>query len=166
MEHSPFWWTVNRWVKSSWDVTPCRSVSGRRCLKIPYFLRYQGQVAPRSPLDCVKALRIFRNGCNFSPSDTASHPRILKSAVTSLWEPQPSQSTPTFWIKFGVDKGWIELKGRRRRRRKQLMYYINERKGCWKLKEDALARSLWRTRFRRGYGWTCRITNNEINEYM
>jgi hypothetical protein len=46
----------------------------------------------------------------------------------------------------------IEMTGRRKRRRKQLLDDLNEKKGYWKLKEEALDRTLWRTRFGRSYG--------------
>jgi hypothetical protein len=46
----------------------------------------------------------------------------------------------------------IEMTGRRGRRRKQLLDYVKEKKRYWKLKEEALDRTLWRTRFGRGYG--------------
>jgi hypothetical protein len=40
---------------------------------------------------------------------------------------------------------------RRGRRRKQLPYDLKETRGYWNLKEEALDRSMWRTRFGRGY---------------
>jgi hypothetical protein len=40
----------------------------------------------------------------------------------------------------------------RRGRLKQLLDDLKETRGYWKLKEEALARSLWRTRLGRGYG--------------
>jgi len=45
----------------------------------------------------------------------------------------------------------IEVTGRRGRRRKQLLDDIKERRGYWKLKVEALDRTLPRTRFARGY---------------
>jgi hypothetical protein len=39
------------------------------------------------------------------------------------------------------------LAARRGRRRKQLLDYLNETRGYLKLKEEALDRALWRTRF-------------------
>jgi hypothetical protein len=44
------------------------------------------------------------------------------------------------------------VKGRRRRRSKQLLENLQETRGCWKLKEEALDRTMWRTHFGRGYG--------------
>jgi hypothetical protein len=41
--------------------------------------------------------------------------------------------------------------GRRGRRRKQLLDNPNDKRGYWKLKEEALDLTLWRTRFGRGY---------------
>jgi hypothetical protein len=48
--------------------------------------------------------------------------------------------------------GGIGVMGRRGRRRKKLLDDLNETRGYWKLKEEALDRTLWRTRFGRGYG--------------
>ena len=46
----------------------------------------------------------------------------------------------------------MEVTGRRGRRRKQLLDDLKEKRGYWKLKEEALYLTLWRTRFGRGYG--------------
>jgi hypothetical protein len=51
----------------------------------------------------------------------------------------------------GKLEGRIEMTGRGRRR-KQLLDDLKEKKRYWKLKEEALDRTLWRTRFVRGYG--------------
>jgi hypothetical protein len=48
--------------------------------------------------------------------------------------------------------------GRRGRRRKQLLDDLKEKRGYWKLKEEALDRTLWRSRFGRGYGPVVRQT--------
>jgi hypothetical protein len=48
--------------------------------------------------------------------------------------------------------GRIEMKGRRGRRCKQVLDDRKGKKEYWKLKKEALDRSLWRTRFGRGYG--------------
>ena len=48
--------------------------------------------------------------------------------------------------------GRIEVRGRRRRRSRKLLCDLKERSGYWKLKQEALNRALWRTRFERGYG--------------
>jgi hypothetical protein len=58
----------------------------------------------------------------------------------------------------GKLEGRIEMAGRRGRRRKQLLDDLNEKKRYWKLKEEALDRTLWRTRFGRGYGPVVRQT--------
>jgi hypothetical protein len=44
-------------------------------------------------------------------------------------------------------EGRIEVMGRRGRRRKQLLDDLKEKWGYWKLKEEALDRTLWRTRY-------------------
>jgi hypothetical protein len=59
-------------------------------------------------------------------------------------------------------EGRIEMMGRRGRRRKQLLDDLKEKKRYWKLKEEALDRTVWRTRFRRGYGPVVR----QITELM
>jgi hypothetical protein len=43
------------------------------------------------------------------------------------------------------------MTGRRGRRHKQLLDYLKEKRRYWKLKEEALDDTLWRTRFGRGY---------------
>jgi hypothetical protein len=58
----------------------------------------------------------------------------------------------------GKLEGRIEMKGRRGRRRKQLLDDLKERRGYCKLKEEVLDRTLWRTRFGRGYGPVVRQT--------
>jgi hypothetical protein len=58
----------------------------------------------------------------------------------------------------GKLEGRIEMSGRRGRRRKQLLDDLKEKKRYWKLKEEALDRTLWRTRFERGYGPVVRQT--------
>jgi hypothetical protein len=51
----------------------------------------------------------------------------------------------------------IEMTGRRGRRRKQVLDDLKEKRSYWKLKEEALDRTLWRLR-------TCRKTDYRINE--
>jgi hypothetical protein len=58
----------------------------------------------------------------------------------------------------GKLEGRIEMTGRRGRRRKQLLDGLKEKGRYWKLKEEALDRILWRTRFGRGYGPVVRQT--------
>jgi hypothetical protein len=58
----------------------------------------------------------------------------------------------------GQLEGRIETTGRRGRRRKQLLYDLKEKIRYWKLKEEALDRTLWRTRFGRDYGPVVRQT--------
>jgi hypothetical protein len=49
-----------------------------------------------------------------------------------------------------------------RERSKQLLHDLEETRGYWKLKEEALDRTLWRTGCGRGY-WACLKTENEMN---
>jgi hypothetical protein len=55
----------------------------------------------------------------------------------------------TCLLKHVID-GTREVTGRGGTRRKQLLDDFKE--NCWKLKDDALAHTQWRTRFRRGCG--------------
>jgi len=50
------------------------------------------------------------------------------------------------------------VRGRRGRWCKQLLDDRKEKKEYWKLKKEALDRSLWRTRYGRGYGPVVRLT--------
>jgi hypothetical protein len=52
----------------------------------------------------------------------------------------------------------IEMAGRRGRRLKQLLDDLKEKRRCWKLKKEALDRTLWRTRYGRDYGPVVRQT--------
>jgi hypothetical protein len=58
----------------------------------------------------------------------------------------------------GKLEGRIEMTGRRGRRRKQLLDDLKDKRRYWKLKEEALDRTMWRTRFGRGYGPVVRQT--------
>jgi hypothetical protein len=61
-------------------------------------------------------------------------------------------------VVVGNIEGKIEGTGRRGRRPKQILNGIKENRGYRKLKEEALDRNLWRTRFGRGYGHFARQT--------
>jgi hypothetical protein len=51
-----------------------------------------------------------------------------------------------------------EVRETRGRRRKQLLDYLKGKRVYWELKKEALDRTLWRTRFGRGYGPVVRLT--------
>jgi hypothetical protein len=55
----------------------------------------------------------------------------------------------------------IEIIGRRGKRRKQVLNDLKEKRKYWKLEEEELDRTLWRTRFGRGYGPVVRQPLNE-----
>jgi hypothetical protein len=59
-------------------------------------------------------------------------------------------------------EGKIEVRGRRGRRRKRLLDELKEMRRYWKLKEEALDRTVWRTRFGRGCGHVVRQTTAEV----
>ena len=58
----------------------------------------------------------------------------------------------------GKTNGGIEVTGRRGRRRRKLLDDLKERRGYAHLKEEALDRTMWRARFRRGLGPVVRQT--------
>jgi hypothetical protein len=58
----------------------------------------------------------------------------------------------------GKVEGGIGMTGRRGKISKQLLDDLKEKIRYWKLKEEALDRTLWRTRFGRGYGPVVRQT--------
>jgi hypothetical protein len=51
----------------------------------------------------------------------------------------------------GKIEGRIEMTGRQGRRLRQLLDDLKEKRRYWKLEKEALDRTLWRTRFGRGY---------------
>jgi hypothetical protein len=55
-------------------------------------------------------------------------------------------------------EGRLEVIGKRRRGCKQLLDDLKEMKGHWKLKQKALDRTVWRTRFGKGYEFV--VTQN------
>ena len=58
----------------------------------------------------------------------------------------------------GKIKGGIEVTGRQGRRCRKLLDDLKERRGYSHLKEEALDRTMWRDRFRRGFGPVVRQT--------
>jgi hypothetical protein len=63
----------------------------------------------------------------------------------------------------GNIKGWREVTGRQKRRRRKLLDDLKERRGYSHLKEEALDRTMWRTRFGRGFGPVVRQTTKWMN---
>jgi len=64
------------------------------------------------------------------------------------------------------DRGRIEVTGRRGRKRKQTLYGHKEKRKYWELKEEALDRAMWRTRFEGGYGLVVRQQQNEVTPFV
>jgi hypothetical protein len=58
----------------------------------------------------------------------------------------------------GKIEGGAEVMERQGRRRKQLVGHLKKRRGCWKLKKEALVCIMSRTRLRRDYGRVIRQT--------
>jgi hypothetical protein len=65
-------------------------------------------------------------------------------------------------VTAGKIEGMIEVTGRRGRRRKELLYDLKEKRGYWKLKKEALDRTVWRSRFGRGCGPDVRQETKQI----
>jgi hypothetical protein len=61
-------------------------------------------------------------------------------------------------VHSGKIQGGIEVTGRQRRRRRKLLDDLKERRRYSHLKEEALDRTMWRPRFRRGFGPVVRQT--------
>jgi len=59
---------------------------------------------------------------------------------------------------------WIEVTGRRVRRRRKLLDDLKERRGYSHLNEEALDRTVWRARFGRGFGPVVRQINKWMSE--
>jgi hypothetical protein len=58
----------------------------------------------------------------------------------------------------------IEMTGRRGRRSDQILDDLKETRGYWKLKEEALDRTTWRTRFGRGFGFVVRLRDYDDDD--
>ena len=66
-------------------------------------------------------------------------------------------------IEGKIEQG-IEVAGRQEIRSKQLLNDLKETIGNWKLKEEALYLTVWRTRFGRRYGPVVILTTGSMNE--
>jgi hypothetical protein len=64
----------------------------------------------------------------------------------------------------GKIKAGIEVTGRRGRRSRKLLDDLKEGRGYSHLKEEALDRTMWRTRFGRGFGPVVRETAEWMDE--
>jgi len=56
--------------------------------------------------------------------------------------------------------------GIRGRKRKQILDCLKEKRKYWKLKEEALDCTMWRTRFERGYGPVVRQQQNGVTAFV
>jgi hypothetical protein len=66
----------------------------------------------------------------------------------------------------GNVEGRIEVTGRRGRRRNQILDVLKKTRGYWKLEDEALYGTLWRTRFGKSYRPVLRHTTEwVINKY-
>ena len=72
---------------------------------------------------------------------------------------------PNFMEIEGKIKGEMEVTRRRGRRRKKLLGDLKDRRGHSHLKEEALDRTMWRTRFGGGFGPVVRKNTERMNEW-
>jgi hypothetical protein len=66
----------------------------------------------------------------------------------------------------GKIQGGIAVTGRQGRRRRKLLDDLKKRRGYSHLKEEALDRTMWRTRFGRGFGPVVRQTAKGMNKFF
>ena len=69
-------------------------------------------------------------------------------------------------VNEGKIKGEMEVTRRRGRRRKKLLDDLKDRRGYCHLKEEALDHTMWRNRFRGGFGPVVRQNTEWMNEWM
>jgi hypothetical protein len=62
-----------------------------------------------------------------------------------------TKKLPSKTVIEGKDRGKDRSDGKMRKRRKQLLDVLKERREYWKLEEEALDRTVWRTDFGKGY---------------
>ena len=65
-------------------------------------------------------------------------------------------------VTVGKKELGVEVTGRQGRSSKQLLHGLEEKRGYWNSKAEALECRLWRTRFRRRYGPIVRQTKELI----
>jgi hypothetical protein len=63
-------------------------------------------------------------------------------------------------------EGGLEVMGRRGTRRKRLLDDFKETRGCWKLKEKVLDRTVWRTCFVGDCGHVVRQTMEGVKSFQ
>jgi hypothetical protein len=84
------------------------------------------------------------------------YPAYSKNKANSIGHVLCKNFLLEYFIK-GKTKGRIEVAGKQRRRGKQLLDNLMETTEFWKLEEEALDRTLWRTRFGSGCGLVARL---------
>jgi hypothetical protein len=109
---------------NTWKILKCVAGEGRRRSAGPivWEMKYYTVKEERNIIRTVKISHCLRMNC------------ILKCIIE------------------GKIEGAIQVTGRQKRRCKQLLDDFKETTGYWKLKEDAIDCTLWRTRFGWGYG--------------
>jgi hypothetical protein len=75
-----------------------------------------------------------------------------------------SVGSPLEHIIEGKVEEWLEVTERRGRRLAQLLDDFKEMAEYWEFKEEALDRTVWTTRFGRGYGPVVRQTAKLVDE--
>ena len=83
------------------------------------------------------------------------------NALNSIWWHKNITKNRKLYIYQTIIQRGIEVtgrKGRQGRRRRMLLDDLKERRGYSHLKEEALDRTMWRARLRRGFGPVVRQT--------
>jgi len=84
-----------------------------------------------------------------------------------LYHSNKLKNFDNFWLICykieGKIYGWLEVTGRRGRRRRKLLDDLKKRRGYSHLKEEALDCTMWRARFGRGFGPVVRETTKWMN---
>jgi hypothetical protein len=92
---------------------------------------------------------------------------ILQSIKKAKWNGHISRRNSLLKHVINVKIGGrIQVTGKRGRRRKQTLNDLKINSGSWNLKEKALARTFWRTRFGTRYRPVARQTTEWISEWM
>jgi len=86
-----------------------------------------------------------------------------KYAVKANWIGHSRNSRLKHVIEANIEES-VDVTGRRRRRRKQLLDNLKEKTGYWKLRQETLDRTVWSSDFGRDFGPVVRQTIERMNE--
>ena len=90
--------------------------------------------------------------CDTGSSRTAVPPHVRETRQTDRIGHILRRHCLLIHVIGGKEEWRLEVNGRRGRRRKQLLDDLQEKRGYWKLQEEALDRTVWRNGFGTGCG--------------